>query len=61
MTDRLEAELFQLGDDYLERYPRELRAVTKSDVVAIATELLPLDRYTLAIAGPELPPMPLGD
>ena len=51
----LEAELFQLGDDHLERYPRELRAVTKAEVVAIAEEFLPLDRYALAIAGPELP------
>ncbi|HEV2010268.1 MAG TPA: pitrilysin family protein [Candidatus Limnocylindria bacterium] len=52
----LEAELFHLGDDHLERYPRELRAVTKDDVVRIARELLPIDRYALAIAGPELPP-----
>ena len=52
----LEAELFQLGADHLERYPRELRAVTKDDVVAIARELLPVDRYALAIAGPEIPP-----
>jgi len=52
----LEAELFQLGDDHLERYPRALRAVTKDDVVAIARDLLPVDRYALAIAGPELPP-----
>ncbi|MDP9319531.1 MAG: insulinase family protein [Chloroflexota bacterium] len=51
----LEAELFHLGDDHLDRYPRELRAVTKADVVAIASELLPTDRYALAIAGPELP------
>ena len=51
----LEAELFQLGDDHLERYPRDLRAVTKADVVAIASELLPIDRYGLAIAGPEIP------
>ena len=52
----LEAELFHLGDDHLERYPRDLRAVTKADVVAIASELLPIDRYALAIAGPEIPP-----
>lgn len=51
----LEAELFHLGDDHLDRYPRDLRAVTKADVVAIASELLPIDRYALAIAGPELP------
>lgn len=54
----LDAELFRLGDDHLERYPREIRAVTKDDVVAIASELLPIDRYALAIAGPELPPGP---
>ena len=53
----LDAELFRLGDDHLERYPREIRAVTKDDVVAIAAELLPADRYALAIAGPELPPV----
>jgi zinc protease len=52
----LEAELFHLGDDHLERYPRELRAVTKFDVIAIAQELLPVDRYALAIAGPVIPP-----
>jgi zinc protease len=51
----LEAELFHLGDDHLERYPRELRAVTKADVIAIAQDFLPIDRYALAIAGPELP------
>ena len=51
----LEAELFRLGDDHLQRYPRELRSVTKADVVAIASELLPIDRYALAIAGPEIP------
>ena len=52
----LDAELFRLGDDHLERYPRAIRAVTKDDVVAIASELLPDDRYAMAIAGPELPP-----
>jgi len=48
----LEAELFGLGDDHFERYPRELRAVTKDEVVEIAREFLTLDRYVLAIAGP---------
>jgi len=51
----LEAELFHLGDDHLDRYPSDLRSVTKADVVAIASELLPIDRYALAIAGPEIP------
>ena len=54
----LEAELFHLGDDHLERYPREIRAVTKGDVLTLARDLLPIDRYALAIAGPEIPPAP---
>jgi predicted Zn-dependent peptidase len=37
------------------RYPRELRAVTLDQVVAIARAFLPPDRYALAIAGPPLP------
>lgn len=48
----LEAELFDLGDDHFERYPRQLRAVTMDEVVATARTFLPLDRYALAVAGP---------
>jgi zinc protease len=51
----LEAEMFDLGDDYFERYPRELRAVTKEQVVETARAFLPPDRYALAVAGPALP------
>jgi zinc protease len=54
----LETELFRLGEDHLERYPRELAAVTKEDVVATARELLPIDGYALAIAGPPIPSIP---
>jgi zinc protease len=51
----LEGEVFELGDDYAERYPRELRAVTIDQVVEVARAFLPPDRYALAIAGPPLP------
>jgi zinc protease len=51
----LEAEMFDLGDDHFERYPRALRAVTKEQVVETARVFLPPDRYALAVAGPELP------
>jgi zinc protease len=51
----LEAEMFNLGDDHFERYPRELRAVTKDQVVDTARTFLPPDRYALAVAGPALP------
>jgi zinc protease len=51
----LEGEVFELGPDYAERYPRELRAVTLEQVVEIARAFLPPDRHALAIAGPPLP------
>ncbi len=54
----LEAELFDLGDDYQERYPRELRSVTKEQVVETARAFLTPERYAMAVAGPPLPDMP---
>jgi zinc protease len=51
----LEAEMFDLGEDHFERDPRELRAVTKEQVVLTARTFLPPERYALAVAGPPLP------
>jgi zinc protease len=51
----LEGEVFELGPDYAERYPRELRAVTLEQVIETARTFLTPDRYALAIAGPPLP------
>jgi zinc protease len=51
----LEAELFDLGEDHFERYPRALRAVTKDEVVDIARAIIPPDRHALVVAGPPLP------
>jgi zinc protease len=51
----LEGEVFELGPDYAERYPGELRAVTLEQVVEIARSFLSPDRYGLSIAGPPLP------
>ena len=51
----LEGELFDLGADHLERYPAQLRAVTRDEVVEIARLFLPPDRSAVAIAGPPLP------
>ena len=51
----LEGELFELGADYLDRYPKELRAVTRDQVVSTARAFLSPDRHALAIAGPPLP------
>jgi len=51
----LEGEVFELGPDHVERYPRELRAVTLDQVIETARAFLPPDRHALAIAGPPLP------
>jgi zinc protease len=51
----LEGELFELGADHAERYPGELRAVTREQVIETARAFLPPERHALAIAGPPLP------
>ncbi len=51
----LEGEVYGLGDDQHVRYPGELGAVTKADVIAVAREFLPLERRATAVAGPPLP------
>ena len=51
----MEAELFDLGEDHFERYPRALRAVTKEQVVETARTFLPPERYASVVAGPPLP------
>jgi zinc protease len=51
----MEAELFDLGEDHFERYPRELRAVSKEQVVETARTFLPPERHAEVVAGPPLP------
>lgn len=51
----LEAELFDLGEDHFERYPKALRAVTKEQVVETARTFLPPERHVAVVAGPPLP------
>jgi len=45
-------ELFNLGLDYLERYPTIIRSLTPADVQAAAERHLLLEHATLVIAGP---------
>jgi len=47
-----EIELYDLGLDYLERYPDIIRALTRDQVTAAARAWLPPDRLVTAIAGP---------
>ncbi|MBI3761577.1 MAG: insulinase family protein [Chloroflexi bacterium] len=46
-------EEFNLGLDYLRRYPGLIRAITRESVLAAARKYLDPDKFTLAIAGPE--------
>ena len=46
-------ELYDLGLDYLQRYPGLVRAVTRDDVLEVAQEFLSAENYALAVAGPE--------
>jgi zinc protease len=47
-----EIEYYGLGLDYLERFPGIVRGLTAEEIRA-AAEAFPLDRYVLAVAGPE--------
>lgn len=46
-------ELFDLGLDYLQRYPDTIRAITREAVQEVAREFLSADQCVLAVAGPE--------
>ena len=46
-------ELYQLGLDYLQRYPAMVEAVTRDDILEVTREFWDPDRYALAVAGPE--------
>jgi len=46
-------ELYDLGLDYLQRYPGMVQAVTRDDILEVAQEFLSAENYALAVAGPE--------
>lgn len=45
-------ELFDLGLDYLVRFPAMFKAITRDDVLTAAREFLSAENYVLATAGP---------
>jgi len=45
-------ELYQLGDDFLARYPEIVRSATRDDVQRAAQKYLTAETYSLAVAGP---------
>ena len=48
----LSIELYGLGLDFLERYPRIIRALTTDDLLGAARKYLSAERYALAIVRP---------
>jgi zinc protease len=46
-------ELYELGLDFLQRYPDLIKSVTRERILEVAREFLSAERYVLAIAGPE--------
>jgi zinc protease len=48
----LEMDLYQLGDDYVIRYPDLIRAVTQEQIQAAARKYLDPEHYALVIVGP---------
>jgi zinc protease len=49
----LDIECFDLGLDYIERYPPMINGVTAEDIMAVARKYLSTENYVLAVAGPE--------
>ncbi len=45
-------ELFDLGLDYLERYPKIIRAITAEQIQTVAQKYAQIENYALSIAGP---------
>lgn len=45
-------ELFELGMDYLRRYPSLIQAVTQDDIIEITRKYMDPERYVLSVAGP---------
>ena len=48
----METHIYQLGDDYIARYPDIINAVTKEEIQAVAQKYLSDEMYALSIAGP---------
>lgn len=51
-TKLSDIELFDLGLDYLQRYPGIIRAITPEHILAAAQKYAQVENYALAIAGP---------
>ena len=46
------AEIFELGFDYIEKYPGYINSVTVDDIARVASQHLSAENYSLVVAGP---------
>jgi zinc protease len=46
-------EFYNLGDDYIQKYPEYIRSVTKEDILRVANKYLDTENYILVIVGNE--------
>ncbi|MBI4456338.1 MAG: insulinase family protein [Acidobacteria bacterium] len=49
----LSAEIFDLGFDYIDKYPRFIEAATKAEVEEVARKHIDLENFATVIVGPE--------
>ncbi|HRV96792.1 MAG TPA: insulinase family protein, partial [Anaerolineae bacterium] len=48
----LQIHIYQLGDEFIARYPALINAITPAEIQAVAHKYLSDDIYALSIAGP---------
>ena len=46
------AEVYELGFDYVDKYPRYIRDITAEDITRGARKYLDSENYTLVVVGP---------
>ncbi len=46
-------EFYNLGDDYIQKYPEYIRSITKEDILRVANKYLDTENYILVIVGNE--------
>jgi zinc protease len=51
----LDIEIFNLGKDFVERYPDIINGVSREAIIEAARTYLSTENYVLAVAGPEIP------
>ena len=46
------AEVYELGFDYVDKYPQYIRGITAEDIARVARKYLDSENYSLVVVGP---------